>query len=1225
MLDYLAQYAGVPLCLDTSVQPQPEPSAADVSKTPKTAGLSDLIDEIDRLIPLCYTQDMKTLSPYHGRNLSALPQNRTAPMPQQVRIGEWYYPNTAGRWSVFRGLATSAMVKAMLAETGGYQAKTFTMRANPLSPNNPGNVLSTYTVSTSMYMLPPRPLAEHGGGLDGLYLVTLVDGRYLWQNTPATLKVNKDTTWAGLISTLATVLGVTISVSSIDSVYGQPEPDSQLWTTAEEAPILLDAIAASIGRVLVRNLDGTYSLLTAAESLTRVTANRGVASAVVRTAGGDIFYSGTQLPVGNLSPSRNAAIPATVNVHFPKYVTGDDPVPHFINQRTEGPQRPSAWFEEAYGGVHTVAVPVASGGAVVSGLSGTGSYTIRTTAKAFLSGEIATTPINNSGVNALAMQLAKDYFDWQVASALDETYPGTLALSPEGFHNIVWTYSARRQQASTRVIKSEWNQDTLYVQNTAPPVSGVSVPRGVGGPSVALTVRDEITAQPATTLGATLDSGGFTATLTSVSGFPTDGRWRGLVENERILFEGSSGGTAVGIVYRGIDGTLQVSHANAAAISQVVPNAAYGVNLLTFGSGLTVSPAQWTSGGVTAARVSVASGSVIATLTSGIVQSGHIGNGAVNSGNIGSGAIGWPHLSDGSVRSGHYASGSIWYTHLASGVLNPCPICFNSGPAFPVISGGTLLTTSFRISGHPQIAHRIVTTMHDFQINDGAFFTIDLTNEGIAPGSFTLFDWLASGRLFSGTYRFCDDFPKSLSSGVNLSGYIAAGDYFPSTSGGATTNFAGLNQDPINGLWGLNLQNAGPSASGSLGGWELCFGGCEIDVPTGSITSDMLAPGAGDGDVVGPASSTDNAAARFDGTTGKLIQNSTFIIDDSGNVTGHGDITGLATPGMTITGSTGNSLSMTLKATSSTTFTAATPYIIIDRNDAVTNVSSRMLELRHNSTGTPLASFGGYIAWKLEPGATGAAVDAAYLDVDWTDEGATYDARMGIYLAAAGGAPAAVFLIGSTGIITTATWQGVVIADEYGGTGQSTYAKGDILYASAANVLSKLAVGAANEFLRVATDVPDWQAIVPSLIQASGARVLRTSNQTIADSTSTAISFDTDSTNGAYDDGGYWDAGSPTRLTIPTTGYYAFYSEGVWDTNTTGARFITIRLNGATNIQQHLGPASGSGPRNMVMGIYYFTATDYIEAVAFQNSTADRTINYTAEHSISFGIHFLGV
>lgn len=40
------------------------------------------------------------------------------------------------------------------------------------------------------------------------------------------------------------------------------------------------------------------------------------------------------------------------------------------------------------------------------------------------------------------------------------------------------------------------------------------------------------------------------------------------------------------------------------------------------------------------------------------------------------------------------------------------------------------------------------------------------------------------------------------------------------------------------------------------------------------------AGGGGAADVAGPASSTDNAAARFDSTTGKIIQNSDFVIGD---------------------------------------------------------------------------------------------------------------------------------------------------------------------------------------------------------------------------------------------------------------------------------------------------------------------------------------------------------
>jgi len=54
---------------------------------------------------------------------------------------------------------------------------------------------------------------------------------------------------------------------------------------------------------------------------------------------------------------------------------------------------------------------------------------------------------------------------------------------------------------------------------------------------------------------------------------------------------------------------------------------------------------------------------------------------------------------------------------------------------------------------------------------------------------------------------------------------------------------------------------------------------------------DVLEAGGGTGDVVGPGSSTDNAVARFDSTSGKLIQNSVVTIADStGNMAGVGTL-----------------------------------------------------------------------------------------------------------------------------------------------------------------------------------------------------------------------------------------------------------------------------------------------------------------------------------------------
>ena len=47
---------------------------------------------------------------------------------------------------------------------------------------------------------------------------------------------------------------------------------------------------------------------------------------------------------------------------------------------------------------------------------------------------------------------------------------------------------------------------------------------------------------------------------------------------------------------------------------------------------------------------------------------------------------------------------------------------------------------------------------------------------------------------------------------------------------------------------------------------------------------------AASGDVYGPGSSTDNAVARIDSTTGKIIQNSVVIVGDTGDVTGVGTL-----------------------------------------------------------------------------------------------------------------------------------------------------------------------------------------------------------------------------------------------------------------------------------------------------------------------------------------------
>jgi hypothetical protein len=87
--------------------------------------------------------------------------------------------------------------------------------------------------------------------------------------------------------------------------------------------------------------------------------------------------------------------------------------------------------------------------------------------------------------------------------------------------------------------------------------------------------------------------------------------------------------------------------------------------------------------------------------------------------------------------------------------------------------------------------------------------------------------------------------------------------------------------------------NLTSSASGAELALNYADGKLYYKNSSGVVTLLASAAGAA-GDVVGPASATDNALARFDTTTGKLIQNSVGILSDAGVLTG---LTGLTSSG----------------------------------------------------------------------------------------------------------------------------------------------------------------------------------------------------------------------------------------------------------------------------------------------------------------------------------------
>jgi hypothetical protein len=72
------------------------------------------------------------------------------------------------------------------------------------------------------------------------------------------------------------------------------------------------------------------------------------------------------------------------------------------------------------------------------------------------------------------------------------------------------------------------------------------------------------------------------------------------------------------------------------------------------------------------------------------------------------------------------------------------------------------------------------------------------------------------------------------------------------------------------------------------------------------------------------------------------------------------------------------------------------------------------------------------------------------------------------------GTPTSGTLTNCTGLPLTTGVTGILPAGN-GGTAQSTWTTGDLLYASASNTLSKLAAGSANQVLKLINGVPSWQ------------------------------------------------------------------------------------------------------------------------------------------------------
>lgn len=312
---------------------------------------------------------------------------------RNVRLGRLSWPRGASKWAVGHFLVHASKLEIIrrAAYTGTNNSAGVLPLPLVLADSNDDADLKKIT--TDLYMLPPRPLLQwdtlEQPDPGAMYLLTLVDARFWWWSKGAEIAITeRTTTWEQLYAAIGTALGVTITVDAIPASYQYPPVDLQC--RYDYLPLLLDAVAFSVGQRIVRQLDGTVHAVNASNAWTTQNELWAFASGCWHS-GGDFNFDRTQ-PNQDLPP----LVPAQVRVAFPIHI--------------QDPASPDS-LEEVIVTKHLVELGLSQFTGISAKLD---AKVIRSTAVAWLDNPGDTTAANNTELSNLATRIAKDWYQWQL-------------------------------------------------------------------------------------------------------------------------------------------------------------------------------------------------------------------------------------------------------------------------------------------------------------------------------------------------------------------------------------------------------------------------------------------------------------------------------------------------------------------------------------------------------------------------------------------------------------------------------------------------------------------------------------------------------------------------------------------------------------------------------------------------------------------------------------------
>ena len=493
----------------------------------------------------------------------------------------------------------------------------------------------------------------------------------------------------------------------------------------------------------------------------------------------------------------------------------------------------------------------------------------------------------------------------------------------------------------------------------------------------------------------------------------------------------------------------------------------------------------------------------------------------------------------GSVTSVDVSGGSTGLTTSGGPVTTSGTITL--GGTLAVASGGTGTSTPSLVAGTNVT---VTGTWPNQTINASGGSGSGTVNSGTS-GQLTYY--ASTGTAVSGNAN------ATISGGtvtLGTAGSTAGGVILSGSTSGTTT----LRANAAAGTWTLTL----PTTSGTNGyvlstdgsgntSWIATSGG------GGTVTSVNVSGGStglttSGGPVTGSGTITlAGTLAVANGGTGVTTSsgaNSVVLRDASSNITGNSffegftsvaaagtttTLTAASTPTYVVTGSGGQ----TYRLPDATTLPAGAIY-------SFNNNQTTGTVIVQNNSGTTLATLqsGAFIDFTLLVNSPAAGTWDTHAqtpsNVSWSTNTLDW-----------------------TGSITSATWNGATVAANRGGTAQSTYTTGDVLYASASNTLSKLTIGTTGQVLTVASGVPSWATGGSGTVNSGTAGQL-----TYYASTGTAVSGNANATisGGALTLGVAGTAAGSTVFSGSTSGAVTVQSAA-----TAGTWTMTLPTSGGTS------------------------------------------------------------